>query len=96
LRKIHNKKKEKKKKYIVDASTGTGIQCHIFFTENIHISNSIWDEKVIFRNMYVNMYTYIHVITISGKRGKKFEEKQRRVCRRIWREETLEKCLRLY
>lgn len=42
--------------------------------ENIHVSNIMWTEKVLFRNMYEYTYTYIHAVTICEKRDHEFEQ----------------------
>jgi hypothetical protein len=51
----------------------------------IHTSNIIRTKKIIFRNIYV--YTYIHIIIISEKRGHKFEREQAEVYGKEEREE---------
>lgn len=48
-------------------------------------SNNIRTEQVIFRSTYV--YTYMHFITISGKRGHELEGEWRMVYGTVWREE---------
>lgn len=41
--------------------------------ENLHTNNTIWDQQIIFWNMYVYTNAHIHAITIDLKRGHKFE-----------------------
>lgn len=42
-------------------------QCQMVYPENIHRSNIIQTEQVIFRNVYVYSYTHVHV-RISGEK----------------------------
>lgn len=41
--------------------------------ENIHITCKIWNQQLIFRNIYVDTNSYTHAITSSEKRGHEFE-----------------------
>lgn len=45
----------------------------ILSPESIHISNIILTEQVLVRTIYVYMNAYMHVITISRKRGHEFD-----------------------
>ena len=38
-------------------------QCQMINPENIHTSNIILTEQIMFRNMYASVHTYIHVVT---------------------------------
>ena len=51
--------------------------------ENIHTSNIIQTEHIIFRNIFVYTYSYMHITTISEKRGHEFEREQGRVYGKI-------------
>lgn len=44
-------------------------------------------EQVIFRNIYVYTYAYIHVTMISEKRDYKFEREQEELDGKVWKEE---------
>jgi hypothetical protein len=46
--------------------------CNFCNVENIHTSNTVRIQQVIFRNIYAHTYTYMHAITINGKRSHQF------------------------
>lgn len=46
-------------------------------------------SKVISINIYVCRDTYIHIITVNGKRGHGFEGEQEGSYGRVWREERV-------
>lgn len=48
--------------------TPTGFQYQVVRPEDIHTSNIIWTEQVIFRKKYVYTCTHTHTITISGEK----------------------------
>lgn len=53
--------------------------------ENMHISKIIWNQLVIFRNIFAYRNTYMHTITINEKRGHGFAEERGGVFDRVWR-----------
>lgn len=62
----------------------------MFSPENMHLSNIIWTELIIFRKIYA--YTYIHAITSSGNRGHEFEGEWRGMREVLERGKRREKC----
>lgn len=51
--------------------------------EDICTGSIVWDEQVIFRNVYVCTYTYVNAIKINAERSCKFERQQGGVRGRI-------------
>jgi hypothetical protein len=48
------------------------VQCQMFNPKNIHTSDIIWTQWVVFRNIYTNKY--MHAITTRENRSYEFEE----------------------
>lgn len=65
------------------------IQCQTVSPENVHTSNTIQPEQVIFRDvcMHACVRVCVQITIIKGNEGHKFEGGQGKVCERVRREE---------
>lgn len=56
--------------------------------ENKHTSNIIQTDKIVFRNIFVYSYSYMHIIKLV-KRKEKYEGSRERLYEQVWREEKV-------